>query len=87
MLGMSLVGILICMYSHESLAFAEPIIRKVNDAQRNLIRIGKVITALSFVISLIMFVLGQPQWKWCGYIIVGGAILTSIDPVLRWISH
>ncbi len=80
-------GAMVYLCMPEAFAFADPIVRKAHDAQRNLIQIGKVVTALSFVFAIIMFVMGKPQWKWFGYIIVGGTALTSVDPLLRWISH
>ena len=72
-------------FAEEANAFAEPIVRKASEAQRNIIRIGKVITAISFICALMTFIIGSPQWKWIIYITLGGTVLTAVDPIVKWI--
>ena len=77
---------LVIIAPQEALAFADPIVNKVNAASLQVVRIGKGVIGISAIFAVIMLALGHPQWKWFLYILIAGICLTASGSIIDWIN-
>lgn len=71
----------------EIYSFSEPVVRKAAQAQQELINIGRVVSTLSLLIIIILFIIGKPQWKWFIYVFVGAVLLSGFGHVSAWLME
>lgn len=81
------IGILLLwgIFSPELLAFSQPIIKKANQIQDQLIAIGKAVTGISIVVLILLLLAGRPQWKKAMYVTMGGTLLVSSNQLVHWL--
>jgi hypothetical protein len=73
------------IYPYCGFAFSQPLVHKIEQAQQQLLIIGKSLVGVSAIVAILLFIFGKPQWKWFLYILLGGTLLTGIQPIIRWI--
>lgn len=64
---------------------AQPILQTTKKLTNAGLKIGKGIATVSFLITIILFIIGRPQWKWSITIMVGAGFLSAFQPVVSWI--
>lgn len=81
-----LITYILIFMSMSVFGFSEPIVSKINRIQHELLIIGRVISSISLLSIIILFILGKPQWKWGLSVLIGTTLLAGFTQIFNWIN-